>query len=106
MVFFLESDPNPAPARARDAAVSPGESAFLPLIRTMPELVCYCFRVDKPTVVSAIEHGCATVDDLSALLRVGMGCGGCRPDLEDLLRFHANEPPTITFSEIQPKKVG
>ncbi|MEO7776451.1 MAG: (2Fe-2S)-binding protein [Fibrobacteria bacterium] len=72
----------------------------------MPELLCYCFRVDKPTVVSAIEHGCSSVEDLSSLLRVGTGCGGCRPDLEDLLRFYANEPATCSFSEILPKKVG
>ncbi|HKP95483.1 MAG TPA: (2Fe-2S)-binding protein [Fibrobacteria bacterium] len=71
----------------------------------MPELLCYCFRVEKSTLVSAIQHGCSTVEDLSALLRVGTGCGGCRPDVEDLIRFHANEPPACTFSEIRPKKV-
>jgi NAD(P)H-nitrite reductase large subunit len=57
----------------------------------MPDLICYCLRVDKPTIVAAIEAGCATVDDLSARLRVCTGCGGCRPDLDDLLRFYAPE---------------
>jgi NAD(P)H-nitrite reductase large subunit len=57
----------------------------------MPNLVCYCLRVEKPEIISAIESGCGTVDELSARLRVCTGCGGCRPDLEDLLRFYRSE---------------
>lgn len=64
----------------------------------MSELVCYCFRVEKSRVMAAIEAGCATVEDLSARLRVCTGCGGCRPDLEDLIRFHADENPDRTDS--------
>ena len=59
----------------------------------MSRLVCYCLRVEKSTVVSAIEEGCDTVEALSAKLRVCTGCGGCRPDLEDLIRFHKEENP-------------
>lgn len=61
----------------------------------MPDLVCYCLRVEKPAIVQAIEGGCHTVEDLSHKLRVCTGCGGCRPDLEDLLRFYKDEsgPP-------------
>lgn len=59
----------------------------------MSDLVCYCLRVEKPAIVAAIESGCATVEDLSARLRVCTGCGGCRPDLEDLLRFYRPESP-------------
>ncbi|GEM_PF-1949922 len=66
----------------------------------MTDLICYCLRVEKPAIVSAIESGCTTVEDLSAKLRVCTGCGGCRPDLEDMLRFYHNEnaqpvPPKI-----------
>ncbi len=57
----------------------------------MSELVCYCLRVEKSRIVAAIEDGCATVEDLSAKLRVCTGCGGCRPDLEDLIRFYGEE---------------
>jgi NAD(P)H-nitrite reductase large subunit len=57
----------------------------------MSELVCYCFRVEKSRIIAAIEEGCATVDCLSERTRACTGCGGCRPDLEDLLRFHAEE---------------
>jgi NAD(P)H-nitrite reductase large subunit len=57
----------------------------------MPDLICYCLRVEKPAIVAAIEGGCSTVDDLSARLRVCTGCGGCRPDLEDLLRFYGED---------------
>ena len=59
----------------------------------MPNLVCYCFRVEKTRIVEAIEEGCGSVEALSARLRVATGCGGCRPDLEDLLRFYAQERP-------------
>jgi NAD(P)H-nitrite reductase large subunit len=55
------------------------------------DLICYCLRVEKPAIVAAIESGCSTVEDLSARLRVCTGCGGCRPDLEDMLRFYRNE---------------
>jgi len=57
----------------------------------MPDLICYCLRVDKAAIVAAIQEGCATVDDLSAKLRVCTGCGGCRPDLENLIRFYSAE---------------
>ncbi len=54
-------------------------------------LICFCFRVDKPSILASIAGGCRTVEDLGAALRVGMGCGGCIPDLENLLRFHREE---------------
>lgn len=57
----------------------------------MSNLVCYCLRVEKSSIVSAIESGCNSVDALSAKLRVCTGCGGCREDLEDLLRFYGSK---------------
>lgn len=57
----------------------------------MSPLICFCFRVEKDRIVAAIQAGCDTVDDLSERLRVCTGCGGCRPDLEDLLRFYGEE---------------
>ncbi len=65
----------------------------------MPDLICYCLRVEKPAIVAAIDAGCATVEDLSARLRVCTGCGGCRPDLEDLLRFYRDEAGPAHASE-------
>lgn len=78
----------PAPAIAGGPAEagcdrSPGDR--------MPSLICYCLRVDKQTVLAAIESGCSTVEALSAKLRVCTGCGGCRTDLEDLLAFNRSE---------------
>lgn len=57
----------------------------------MPSLVCFCFRVEKAPIVDAIAAGASTVDELSAKLRVCTGCGGCRPDVENLLRFYGEE---------------
>jgi NAD(P)H-nitrite reductase large subunit len=68
----------------------------------MPDLVCYCLRVEKPAIVNAIEDGCSTVEDLSARLRVCTGCGGCRPDLEDMLRFYRNENQPAPAPLIRP----
>ena len=75
----------------------------------MPDLVCYCLRVEKPTIVAAIQNGCVTVDSLSSKLRVSTGCGGCRPDLEDLIRFYGEDirstdtpKPTSTVASIIP----
>jgi NAD(P)H-nitrite reductase large subunit len=65
----------------------------------MPDLICYCLRVDKPTIVAAIEGGCDTVEGLSARLRVCTGCGACRPDVEDLIRFYGESeqgPRTVS----------
>jgi NAD(P)H-nitrite reductase large subunit len=57
----------------------------------MSRLICYCFRVEKSRIIAAIEEGCATVEDLGRRTRACTGCGGCRPDLEDLLRFYGEE---------------
>jgi NAD(P)H-nitrite reductase large subunit len=69
----------------------------------MPDLICYCFRVDKPAIVAAIEAGCLTVDALSARLRVSTGCGGCRPDLEDMLRFYRSDSPVSAPARTTPQ---
>jgi NAD(P)H-nitrite reductase large subunit len=60
----------------------------------MSDLVCYCLRVEKPQIIDAIGEGCHSVEALSAKLRVCTGCGGCRLDLEDLIRFYRNENPS------------
>ncbi len=57
----------------------------------MSEPVCYCRDVQKSAVLAAIEAGCLTVDSLSRKLGVCTGCGSCRPDIEALLRFAAEE---------------
>ena len=64
-------------------------------------LVCFCFRVEKGPIVDAIQAGADTVEDLSAKLRVCTGCGGCRPEVEDLLRFYVEERK---FSERQGRQ--
>lgn len=69
----------------------PGAGFRRPCSNPMHSLICYCLRVDKQTVLAAIEAGCETVDALSAKLRVCTGCGGCRSDLEDLLAFNRSE---------------
>lgn len=62
----------------------------------MPDLVCYCFHVEKKTLVKAIEEGCRTVEDLHEKTGACGGCGGCRWDLEALLRFYQPENTRTT----------
>ena len=70
----------------------------------MPELVCYCLRVEKPDILKAMETGCATVEDLSARLRACTGCGACRPDLEAMLRFHREDSQAAIPAPTPPRR--
>jgi len=54
----------------------------------MSQLICYCYRVEKNTLVEAIKSGCSSVEALGNRFGAGRGCGGCRWDLEHLLEFH------------------
>jgi bacterioferritin-associated ferredoxin len=48
--------------------------------------VCLCQAVSDRKVRKAIRRGARTVEDLGVACGAGTGCGGCRPELEALLR--------------------
>lgn len=49
-------------------------------------MVCTCFSVEESAIRAAVrEHGCRTVAEIQEHLPVCMGCGTCRPDVEQLL---------------------
>ncbi|WP_372366970.1 (2Fe-2S)-binding protein [Candidatus Uabimicrobium sp. HlEnr_7] len=55
-------------------------------IQIIEDLVCYCFRVHKDEIVTIIkEHKCRTVDAVKMHCSACEGCGGCRPEIEDLI---------------------
>jgi NifU-like protein len=49
-------------------------------------LICTCFGVSEDTILRYIEDGkAATVDEISASLRAGSGCGSCRMLIQELV---------------------
>ena len=58
-------------------------------VNVIKDLVCYCFRVEKNEIVSIIQkHSCKTVEAVQMHCSACQGCGGCRPDIEDLITEH------------------
>lgn len=81
------------PTRSVTQAVSlPSAVNALKFLGAMPDIVCYCFRVEKPALITAIQAGCHTADALSQATGACRGCGGCRWDLEALIEFYSKQP--------------
>lgn len=52
----------------------------------MSETICNCMNVDRETIVKAIrEKILTTVEEVQDATTAGTGCGGCVPDIEDIL---------------------
>lgn len=49
------------------------------------EIICYCMRVARGTVIEAIQSGISELDTLSIFTGAGSVCGSCRPTLLDML---------------------
>ncbi len=57
------------------------------------DLVCYCFEVPRDEIIEIIQKNKAcTVDDIQLHCSACLGCGGCRPDLEELLETFSPPP--------------
>lgn len=52
--------------------------------------VCDCSGVSKGAVVAAIRGGKCDLPSVCSATRAGMGCGGCKPQLQGLLRLTLN----------------
>ena len=49
--------------------------------------ICHCMGVNKSEIVKAIkEKGITTVEEIHEHTTAGTGCGGCIPDLENILK--------------------
>ena len=48
--------------------------------------VCSCENVSRGALLDAVGGGCSSLDDLRSCTGAGTGCGGCVPELEQLLR--------------------
>jgi assimilatory nitrate reductase catalytic subunit len=47
--------------------------------------VCSCFNVGEKDIISAINAGCSSVEQLGDNLKCGTNCGSCKPELSVLL---------------------
>jgi len=51
------------------------------------ETICHCFQVDRDTIVKAIqEKNLTTVEEVGNETHAGTGCGGCQPEIENILK--------------------
>lgn len=56
------------------------------------EIVCGCNGVSKGAIVDAIRNkGCFTVGAVKACTKASGSCGGCKPDVESLVRVYAGD---------------
>jgi assimilatory nitrate reductase catalytic subunit len=50
--------------------------------------ICSCFNVGEKEIISAIENGCSTVEQLGNTLQCGTNCGSCKSELSVLVNEH------------------
>lgn len=50
------------------------------------KLICSCSQVGKGNLTDAIEGGCSSLADLCAATGAGLGCGSCKPEVNELLQ--------------------
>jgi bacterioferritin-associated ferredoxin len=48
-------------------------------------MVCLCEGVSERKIRRSIDHGAATITDVTAACRAGGSCGGCHATIADLL---------------------
>jgi assimilatory nitrate reductase catalytic subunit len=68
---------------------------------THSKLICSCFKISQASIITAIEQGCNTVDNLGVMLKCGTNCGSCKSELSQLLAQHLR-PVTIDLLQQKP----
>ena len=50
------------------------------------EIICNCMGITRGEIINAIkEKKLTTVDEVGEVTTAGTGCGGCQPDIQDIL---------------------
>lgn len=77
----------------------------VPIAETGSRIVCQCFDVTEDTIRKvALENRLTTVEEVTNFTKAGGGCGGCLPDIGEILRdLWATAPPVPV--EPKPKKL-
>lgn len=65
-------------------AKAPGEQAT-------GAVICSCFQVREPDIISAIIEGANSAQALGEQLKCGTNCGSCVPELKELVKAHGVE---------------
>lgn len=48
-------------------------------------IVCHCSRVSDRQIRSCMQEGARSVADVARSCGAGAGCGGCRPEIAEIL---------------------
>jgi bacterioferritin-associated ferredoxin len=54
-------------------------------------IVCICHRVSDRDIARAVQHGCASFEQLQDELRVASGCGACTDCARDTFEAHQTQ---------------
>lgn len=59
-----------------------GKSSTIPVIG---KLVCSCSQVGEGNLIEAINKGCKDFNELCSKTGAGLGCGSCKPEINEIL---------------------
>ena len=69
------------------------------------KIVCTCFGVSENEILRVIrENNLTTVEQVTNFCKAGGGCGGCKPDIEELLATVQNERKAAQAKSAAPAK--
>jgi NifU-like protein len=70
------------------------------------KIVCTCFGVSENEILRVIrENGLTAADEVTNYCKAGGGCGGCRPQLEDLLARVKAEREALRPAAAAPRRL-
>jgi assimilatory nitrate reductase catalytic subunit len=72
----------------------------LSLTESDGKLICSCFKVSEARIITSIEAGADSTQQLGEQLQCGTNCGSCIPELSSLIR------QVQTSSQSLAKKIG
>ncbi|MDT8390018.1 MAG: Fe-S cluster assembly protein NifU [Lentisphaeria bacterium] len=80
-----------------DGKVTPGDDDHDHYDREgLDRIICYCFGVTERKIRDVVTaNNLSTVEDVIHYCKAGGGCGGCRPDIEDILASLKDEKDAV-----------
>ena len=70
-------------------------------------ILCHCMGVSDHSVRSAVRRGAGSVREVARACGAGMGCGGCRPLIQELIRTEQHgttRPVSAAIGDLAPTK--
>ena len=52
-------------------------------------MICQCMQVDEEVIIAKIKAGAKTVEEIQEQTSAGTGCGGCVPEIKELIEKHS-----------------